>query len=169
MNSNSLYLHTYLGVYSLNNNNNINNFLESPLLLCLFLSSRLIHWSLILTQGRRVKLATTERKTHWGDMDTGSCNALDFTSHDSYMLNRYFHAASRSCWNISRTPVQPPSSGAWVTYVLYKGKKYVNANIRLVYVELAQTHSNYGPYGMYEIRNSDKTCISSSCIVHYTL
>ena len=37
------------------------------------------------------------------------------------------------------------------------------ANIRLVYVELAQTHPNYGPYGMYEIRNSDKTCISSSC------
>ena len=89
MNSNSLYLHTYLGVYSLNNNNNNNNnnFLESPLLLCLFLSSRLIHWSLILTQGRRVKLATTERKTHWGDMETGGCNALDFTSHDSYMLN----------------------------------------------------------------------------------
>ena len=30
------------------------------------------------------------------------------------------------------------------------------ANIRLVYVELAQTHPNYGPYGMYEIRTSDK-------------
>ena len=74
MNSNSLYLHTYLGVYSLNNNNNNNNFLESPLLLCLFLSSRLIHWSLILIQGRRVKLATTERKTRWGDMETGGCN-----------------------------------------------------------------------------------------------
>ena len=87
MNSNSLYLHTYLGVYSLNNSYNNNNFLESPLLLCLFLSSRLIHWSLILTQRRRVKLATTERKTHWSDMDTGGCNALDFTSHDSYMLN----------------------------------------------------------------------------------
>ena len=94
MNSNSLYLHTYLGVYSLNNNNNNNNsnnntntFLESPLLLYLFLSSRLIHWSLILKQGRRVKLATTECKTHWGDMETGGCNALDFTSHDSYMLN----------------------------------------------------------------------------------
>ena len=131
MNSNSLYLHTYLGVYSLNNNNNNNNnnntnFLESPLLLCLFLSSRLIHWSLILSQGRRVKLATTEHKTHWGDMETGGCNTLDFTSHDSYMLNRYFHAASRSCWNISRTPVQPPYSGAWVTYLLYKEKKYVN-------------------------------------------
>ena len=40
-------------------------------------------------------------------MDTGGYTALDFALHDSHVLNaNVFHAASRSCWNISRTPVQ---------------------------------------------------------------
>ena len=130
MNSNSLYLHSYLGVYSLNNNNNNNNnnnFLESPLLLCLFLSSRLIHWSLILTQGRRVKLATTERKTHWGDMETGGCNALDFTSHDSYMLNTDIFMRPLGHVGIYHVLLYNLHIAArgWHTYYT-KEKKYVN-------------------------------------------
>ena len=52
-----------------------------------FLSSRLIHWSLILTQGSRVKLATVEHKTHRSDVDTGGYTALDFALHDSHVLN----------------------------------------------------------------------------------
>ena len=52
---------------------------------CLFLSSRLIHWGLILTQGRRVKLAIAEHKTHRSDVDTGGYNALDFALHDSHV------------------------------------------------------------------------------------
>ena len=40
-------------------------------------------------------------------MDTSGYTALDFALHDSHVLNaNVFHAASRSCWNISRTPVQ---------------------------------------------------------------
>ena len=40
-------------------------------------------------------------------MDTGGYTALDFALHDSHVLNaNVFHAASRSCWNILRTPVQ---------------------------------------------------------------
>ena len=37
-------------------------------------------------QERRVKLATTECKTHWSNVDTRSYIALDFTLHDSHML-----------------------------------------------------------------------------------
>ena len=67
------------------------------------LSLQLAFYILIL----RYSLATSERKTHWSDVDTGGYTALDFALHDSHVLNaNVFHAASRSCWNISRTPVQ---------------------------------------------------------------
>ena len=34
-----------------------------------------------------MKLATAEHKTHWSDADTGGYTALDFTLHDSHVLN----------------------------------------------------------------------------------
>ena len=30
---------------------------------------------------------TSERKTHWSDVDTGGYTALDFALHDSHVLN----------------------------------------------------------------------------------
>ena len=71
-------------------------------------------------QERRVKLATTECKTHWSNVDTGSYTALDFTLHDSHMLITIIFMRPLDRVGIYCVLLYNLYSGAWVTYVLYK-------------------------------------------------
>ena len=55
----------------------------------------------------RYSLATSERKTHWSDVDTGGYTALDFALHDSHVLNaNVFMRPLGRVGILSRTPVQ---------------------------------------------------------------
>ena len=55
-----------------------------------------------------MKLATTERKTHWSDVDNSGYTALDFALHDSHVLNAnvFMWRLGRVGTSISRTLVQ---------------------------------------------------------------
>ena len=72
--------------------------------------------------------------------------ALDFSLHDRHVLNaNVFYAASRSCRNISRTPVQSLQRRAGDGRTIHNNNNNIwIANVQLVYVGLAlQARPNY--------------------------
>ena len=109
-------------------------------------------------QERRVKLATTECKTHWSNVDTRSYTALDFILHDSHMLITIIFMRPLGRVGIYCVLLYNLYSGVWVTYVLYK--KYV----QVVFVELAQARLNYGSY---KIRSFDKTYLHLVVVLYH--
>ena len=77
------------------------------------LSLQLVFKLLIL----RYSLATSERKTHWSDVDTGGYTALDFALHDSHVLNANVFMRPLGRVGIYRVLLYNLYSSARVTYV----------------------------------------------------
>ena len=62
-------------------------------------------------------IATSERKTHWSDVDTGGYTALDFALHDSHVLNANVFMRPLGRVGIYRVLLYNLYSGTRVTYV----------------------------------------------------
>ena len=91
-----------------------------------------------------MKLATAERKTHRSDVDTGGYTALDFTLHNSHVLNANIFTWPLGRVGICRVLLYNLYSGADAVRTKHNNNNNITyiANMLLVYVGLAQARPN---------------------------